>query len=157
MFKLCFVFMCLLIGALHINAKTSCNDSAIQAVSVTGVNATNTNSDDQPLLFSFDKEGQDCIALAKTTVDFAHSRVIADIYKTKCNNIEQIQKARVYDLDCKEGIRAEHHVSEDALKFFESLKSRPELITKKVQEEYENAKLGYLSIKPGTAVLISFE
>lgn len=149
--------MCLLIGALHINAKTSCNDSAIQAVLVTGLDATNINHDDQPLFLKFSKEGQDCIALAKASADFVHSRVVANVFKTRCNNIELTQKARVYDLDCEEGIRAEHHVSEDALKFFETLKSTPELMTTKVQAEYENAKLGYLSVKPGTAVLISFE
>ena len=75
-----------------------------------------------------------------------------------------IQKARVYDLDCNEGIRAEHRVSQDALKasedsvkVFESLENPSVLIAQKVKDEYESARLGYLSVEAGTGVLISFE
>lgn len=164
MLKLCFIFVCLLIGALQISAKTNCSDSFIQAVTVTGLHATNSNSEDTPLFLTFSKDGQDCVALAKSSANFSHSRVMAEIFKTSCNNVESIQKARVYDLDCNEGIRAEHHVSQDALKasedsvkVFESLENPSVLIAQKVKDEYESARLGYLSVEAGTGVLISFE
>lgn len=166
MLKLCFIFVCLLIGALQISAKTNCSDSFIQAVTVTGLHATNSNSEDTPLFLTFSKDGQDCVALAKSSANFSHSRVTAEIFKTNCNNVELIQKARVYDLDCNEGIRAEHRVSqdalkasEDAIKTLESLINIPEIlaIAQKVKDEYESTRQGYLSVEAGTGVLISFE